>query len=174
MVNSAFKKQKLNQFNKVNGVIPKTQFRLSLVNFKSLPSSVLNGFLENNEMYSLSFKSLICAIYVMNNDLIRSVLFNNKQIVDTINFCNDEIDLNKKIKELEKEIEQIQNEIPKTSYCVSSINEQKIYDSLSTSKDLIDNDYFNIIKTDYEKSSNKKILLSNSRYSLKKLENLTS
>lgn len=72
-----YKRQKLTsgQFHRAQEIclFPPTKYEESKATLKNFPLSIVNGVTMEGGLYSLTFKSINCATYVENNELMKRV-----------------------------------------------------------------------------------------------------
>lgn len=88
----SYKRQKLSggQLHRTQEIclFPPTKYEESKATLKNFPLSIVNGVTAEGGLYSLTFKSINCATYVENNELMKKVFKVNKLDLPKISDVN--------------------------------------------------------------------------------------
>lgn len=116
---SLYKKQKLSSrsrnINQEEPLFPPTKYEKSKATLKHFPSSIVNGITAEGGLYSLTFKSINCASFVENNELMKSVFKVPKLELSKLT-DNDDV---AKLKNWKQTLENDINELKKSNSTVA-------------------------------------------------------
>lgn len=120
--NTLYKKQKLSSRNRIINqevpLFPPTKYEKSKATLKHFPSSIVNGVTAEGGLYSLTFKSINCASFVENNELMKTVFKVPKLELSKVT-DNDDVD---KLKNWKQTLENDINELKKSDSNVANTN----------------------------------------------------
>ena len=109
-------------------IIPSHKYEKSKATLKHFPSSIVNGVTAEGGLYSLTFKSINCASFVENNELMKTVFKVPKLELSKVT-DNDDVD---KLKNWKQTLENDINELKKSDSNVANTNVSDLQNELQT------------------------------------------